>query len=138
MTKVLCLLTYTIDLDILFKEEREGDKIPRCNVTCVDVRAGKFHVKGSGEAIYNVSFGSPGEMPCCSCPDFTKHQLPCKHFFSVFNLHDQWSWASLPTQYLSSPYMSIDWPAIRHYFNLQESTVKIKMMNHNQVNGWIV
>ena len=39
-------------------KRKEGEKFPRCNVTCVDSSAGKFHVKGSGEVVYNVSFGS--------------------------------------------------------------------------------
>ena len=30
-------------------KRNEGEKLPRCNVTCVDLNAGKFHVKGSGE-----------------------------------------------------------------------------------------
>jgi len=98
------------------KRKEEGEKLPTCNVTCVDAHAGKFHVKGSMETVYNVSFGSPEEMPSCSCPDYVKHRLPCKHFFAVFHLHEHWGWESLPTLYLSSPYMSIDWPAIRHYF----------------------
>jgi len=55
-------------------------------------------------------------MPSCSCPDFTKHLLPCKHFFAAFQFDDRWDWTSLPAFYLSSPYMSIDWTAIYYYF----------------------
>jgi len=105
------------------KRKEEGEKLPRSNVTCIDAHAGKFRVKGSRETVYDVSFGSSVEMPSCSCPDFTKHHLPCKHFFAVFQFDDSWNWASLPTLYLSSPYMSIDWIAIRCYFSGKDSEI---------------
>jgi len=43
---------------ILHWRKEVGEKLPRGNVTCIDLRAGKFHVKGSREATYDVSFGS--------------------------------------------------------------------------------
>lgn len=98
------------------RRKAEGEKLPSNYVTCIDLCTGKFQVKGREEQNYTVSFGSPEEMPCCSCPDFTKHFLPCKHFFAIFFWHNQWTWNSLPSLYLSSPYMSIDWPAIHQYF----------------------
>ena len=99
------------------KRKEEGEKLPSCSVTCVDLRTGKFCVKGSGEAVYNISFGSSEEMPSCSCPDFMKYHLLCKHFLAVFHFHDHWKWTSLPSLYLAIPYiMSIDWPVIHHYF----------------------
>jgi len=118
MTVPFHLIFTEILLFHCLKRKAEGEKLESSCVISIDSHTGKFQVKGRGEQPYFVSFGftSLEEMPSCSCPDFTKHFSPCKHFFAIFHWHDYWTWNSLPSSYLSSPYMSIDWPAIHQYF----------------------
>ena len=47
-------------------------------------------------------------QPLCSCKDWTRYQIPCKHFFTVFRYIPLWQWDSLPTSYLQSEYLSQD------------------------------
>ena len=53
--------------------------------------------------------------PSCSCKDWLKHRIPCKHFFAVFRIHSEWSWEQLPQAYLDSSYLSLDTAAVEQY-----------------------
>ena len=54
-----------------------------------------------------VNFGKSSQegMPSCSCKDWIRWHLPCKHFFAVFKLRQVWNWNALPEKYLSSAYL---------------------------------
>ena len=92
-----------------FKEEDVED---------VDANNGMFNVISKKER--NVDFGhsSPDSMPSCSCPDWDKFHLPCKHFFAIilFRLRPAWIWNRLPRIYLESAYLSLDNHALRNYY----------------------
>ena len=77
---------------------------------------GKFTVRGT----YMTDFGVASGEPSCSCKDWIKHKIPCKHFFAVFRLHPEWSWERLPSQYLRSPYLTLDTAAVEQYVNKQD------------------
>ena len=55
-------------------------------------------------------------MPSCTCKDWARWHIPCKHFFAVFREIPDWSWESLPTGYLSSAYLTTDNEALADYF----------------------
>lgn len=57
---------------------------------------------------YSVSFGSESRMPSCTCKDWQKNLLPCKHFCAVFNLEPGWSWDSLCLSYRENPLFMLD------------------------------
>ena len=47
-------------------------------------------------------------MPKCTCTDFTRTGLPCKHFFAVFEHSQDWKWDALPERYRENPHVSLD------------------------------
>ena len=59
---------------------------------------GKFKVKG--KTVHTVDFGMSVGEPSCSCKDWLKHRIPCKHFFAVFRIHPEWSWEQFPQAYI--------------------------------------
>lgn len=73
-----------------------------------DQQNGIFTIKGSSDMIYAVNFGGSSGEPSCSCLDWTKWNIPCKHFFAVFRLIPNWNWSCLPSSYRSSPYLSTE------------------------------
>ena len=79
----------------------------------LDEATGKFEVKGSSEKHHTVFF----EDPSCTCRDWTEWNLPCKHFFCIFELYPQWNWDRLPDRYTKSAYLSTDQAALNSYFS---------------------
>ena len=73
-----------------------------------DEQNGIFTIKGSSENVYTVNFGGSSEEPSCTCFDWTKWNIPCKHFFAIFSLIPNWTWNRLPSSYRSSAYLSTD------------------------------
>ena len=55
-----------------------------------------------------VDFGTQAGKPNCTCQDWAKNNLPCKHFFLIFITTDEWGWSSLPRSYLNGPYLCRD------------------------------
>ncbi len=80
---------------------------------------GKFEVQGKATT-HTVNFGTTSGEPACTCKDWVKHRIPCKHFFGVFRFRPQWCWERLPQSYLQSPYLILDQNAIQQY--VQESS----------------
>ena len=76
------------------------------DTSIIDLDSGKFTVKGTTSEKHTVHFGTENEdhMPSCTCQDWTQWQLPCKHFFAIFNLYPQWGWSQLPVKYFLSEY----------------------------------
>lgn len=67
------------------------------------------------QGTFTVSSSIPGQhhvvdfnAPCCTCEDFKKHKLPCKHFGAVFLLVEGCSFTRLPVTYLSSAHLNLE------------------------------
>lgn len=80
---------------------------------------GQFLVRSQtpeSSQVYTVNF-SPGEfpLPSCSCEDWRKYHLICKHFCAVFR-NTPWKWEKLPEEYRNNPFITIDDDVV-HIFN---------------------
>ena len=62
---------------------------------------GDFHVRSTEnkDQWCQFSLGGKDSMPKCTCPDFSRTGLPCKHFFAVFEHNREWKWDALPLKY---------------------------------------
>lgn len=71
---------------------------------------GEFHIRLTtcNSTWYDLSFGGDNMMPKCTCTDFTRTGLPCKHFFAVFEHSKEWKWDALPERYCENPHVSLD------------------------------
>ena len=77
-------------------------------VRVVDASAGKYSVQSSsGPRVYAVDFGHDTGRPSCTCYEFARRHLPCKHFATVF-LYQQLSFSSLPASYTQHPMLTGD------------------------------
>ena len=102
------------------------DRMSKVNrYTVQDCTEGVFEVLKDTGKKHTVNFGMTTEnnMPSCTCMDWQRHQIPCKHFFSVFVNRPNWQWESLPTTYLQGPYLSMDTMALTTHvgFTMAES-----------------
>ena len=100
------------------RRSRASDSIPASVVKEQEV-AGMFKVSSetSTGTSYNVTLGDSTNIPSCSCLDFSKCFLLCKHFFAVFK-HSTYTWDDLPEWYRSSPYLTLE-----PFFQTQEHEV---------------
>lgn len=79
--------------------------------------AGEASFKVSGQTPsqqHTVSFGSESRMPSCTCEDWQKNLLLCKHFCAVFNLVPGCSWDSLCVTYRENPLFMLDEVCLGH------------------------
>ena len=55
-------------------------------------KEGALIIQRKDGAQYMVNFGrnSQEQMPSCSCKDWTRWHIPCKHFVAVFRLRQAW------------------------------------------------
>ncbi|KAG0430436.1 hypothetical protein HPB47_022706 [Ixodes persulcatus] len=73
-----------------------------------DVKAGSeegtFLIHSANEScgFHEVNFHTPS----CTCFDFIKSKLPCRHFAAVFLLIDGWNFSRLPVAYRDGPHMT--------------------------------
>ncbi|XP_078600554.1 uncharacterized protein LOC144875486 [Branchiostoma floridae x Branchiostoma japonicum] len=69
-----------------------------------------FSVKSQSEPskYHTVYFGDDEDMPCCTCRDWARHLLPCKHFFAIFQQVSGWGWENLPASYKDNPLFTLD------------------------------
>ena len=81
--------------------------------------SGKFEVQGNKKT-HVVDFGLLAGEPSCTCKDWVKYHIPCKHFFGVFRLFPQWGWEALSQSYQQSPYLNLDDQAISEYIKNKE------------------
>ena len=102
----------------------------------IDSEKGVFEVEKTSGSKHRVNFGisSSQQMPSCTCKDWLRYHIPCKHFFAIFTHRSAWSWNNLPQTYLQSAYLSTDTQALQDYFqsstdNLEELSV-IDTENH--------
>ena len=68
-----------------------------------------FQVKSmSKEGYHKVCLGDKHALPTCTCKDWKKFLMPCKHFLAVFEHAQGVSWNSLGEIYTASPFFTID------------------------------
>ena len=93
-------------------------KILADNVHDIDSEKGVFEVEKTSGSKHRVDFGKSNleQMPSCSCKDWLRHHIPCKHFFAIFTHRPAWQWNNLPQTYLQSAYLSTDTQALHNYF----------------------
>jgi len=96
----------------------KSNKYPSDAVECTGEH-GKFHVIKDMKK-HTVNFGSRDITTlACSCKDWKRWHIPCKHFFAVFRWIPQWDWDALPLEYKNSAYLSTDNSAIDEYLTKQ-------------------
>ncbi|KAI8488947.1 hypothetical protein Bbelb_334650 [Branchiostoma belcheri] len=74
---------------------------------------GVFKVTSKGgisQHYHTVNFetSSTNNMPSCTCRDWAKHKMPCKHFCAIFTLEEGWTWDKLSPAYRDNPLFSLD------------------------------
>ncbi|XP_062567168.1 uncharacterized protein LOC134229431 [Saccostrea cucullata] len=68
---------------------------------------GEFQVTSTdGENSYTVNLDNP--MPSCSCLDWKKFHLPCKHMLNIFFHYPGYSWEFLQPEYTDCPHFNLD------------------------------
>ena len=95
-------------LHCLAREEKARKTFSPNDITDTDNENGIFLVHGKSGYTHTVDFGSQTGKPSCTCQDWTRNNIPCKHFFLIFMTKGGWGWSSLPQSYLKSPYLSCD------------------------------
>jgi len=80
---------------------------------------GEFHVIKDTKK-HTVNFGTTDiSKLACSCKDWKRWHIPCKHFFAVFRWMPEWDWDALPSEYKNGAYLSTDNSAIDEYLAKQ-------------------
>lgn len=74
--------------------------------------SGMFIVKSPSGKEHRVQFVAKNHLPHCTCKDWTRWHIPCKHFLAVFTYFPQWGWDRLPKNYLDNEYLSADTSAL--------------------------
>ena len=71
---------------------------------------GAFTVKvaNNQKVTHEVFMGNEATLPRCTCKDFQKTKWPCKHFFGVFKYFPEWNFDSLPVEYTTNPFITLD------------------------------
>ena len=92
----------------LAREEKARKTFSEDDICESDEDKGIFIVKGKSGVVHTINFGKESGKPSCTCQDWTRHNVPCKHFFLIFITKIQWGWTSLPQSYLQGPYLSCD------------------------------
>ena len=106
----------------------EKDNYCESDITTLDEDKGQFAIKCMSGRVCTLCFGNSSEAPSCSCEDWTKYHLPCKHFFAVFHFKKNWTWNQLPENYLNSPRLACD----KSVLNSKEETISIQELTDLQ------
>lgn len=73
--------------------------------------AGHFQVNSPSGKQHEVKISSSSGYPECTCKDWIRWHLPCKHLFAVFTF-TKWKWSDLPSVYLHNEYLCADSKAL--------------------------
>ena len=98
----------TVVLHCLAREEKARKTLSPNHVSYTDSENGLFRVCGKSGYTHTIDFGKQTGKPSCTCQDWIKNNIPCKHFFLIFQTKEGWGWSSLPQSYLKSPYLCCD------------------------------
>ena len=76
------------------------------DIHCIDLDKGTFTVRSSRDSmvIYSVQL----QTPSCTCEAWRKTNFPCKHFYAVFNIFDEWKFCRLPDSYRNNVFITLD------------------------------
>ena len=77
---------------------------------------GTFTIMKQVKGSHTVDFGVDSSEPSCTCKDWKKWKIPCKHFFAVFNTKPEWGWNALPPLYLQSACLSCDTATVTCFY----------------------
>ena len=111
----------------------KGERFPVHSVHDVNGAAGVFEVEKESGSKKTVDFDHHNEwnMPSCTCKDWQRFHLPCKHFFAVFHHRVNWQWEQLPQSYLQSAYLSADSDALAKHFATSSETAHKQQVEHS-------
>lgn len=78
------------------------------NISCLNMDTGIFLVKSESipEKSYHVNVGS--DCPSCTCEDWYKLLLPCKHMCVILRCITAWKWENLHPSYAKNPLFVLD------------------------------
>lgn len=79
-------------------------------------QSGIFTIMKQSNGSHTVNFGVNSSEPSCTCKDWKKWNIPCKHFFAVFSVKAEWGWNALPSSYLQSAYLSCDTDTVTSFY----------------------
>ncbi|XP_062577915.1 uncharacterized protein LOC134239785 [Saccostrea cucullata] len=93
-----------------------SDQIGSGDIKIADDISGRiYHVKSrESSQTYQVTMGSGKKFPHCTCEDFRRNFLLCKHFFAIFKSTNQ-SWSDLSPLYAESPFVNLDFGAVEKH-----------------------
>ena len=74
---------------------------------------GRFEASKTSNGKHTIDFF----LPECSCKDWARYHIPCKHFFAVFEHCPGWDWYKLPQHFQGSSYLSADTTAVQKYLS---------------------
>uniref|UniRef100_A0A7M5U3X9 SWIM-type domain-containing protein n=1 Tax=Clytia hemisphaerica TaxID=252671 RepID=A0A7M5U3X9_9CNID len=77
-------------------ERRKFQKLDRKNMVTMFIKPGPVYLR------YKVIYGSTQELPRCSCPDWKRNYLPCKHILAVLKYMENKSLVPLGKKLLES------------------------------------
>jgi len=111
----------------------KGEKFPAHSVQDINGEAGIFEVEKESGSKKTVDFGicSEENMPACTCKDWLRFHMPCKHFFAVFQHRANWQWEQLPQSYLHSAYLSTDSDALAKHFDTSSTAEALEQQAHS-------
>jgi len=74
--------------------------------------------------------------PSCSCRDWCRHHLPCKHVLAVFMYKPAYGWESLPAAYTQLPIFCLDTEVVGSAVvsDIPEHSCSNEQSQHNDVN----
>ena len=80
--------------NIIIHCQREGkEKLITRGCQETDGEKGIFSVRGNSGYTHTVDFGSQTGKPSCTCQDWARNNILCKHFFLVFMSKGGWGWS---------------------------------------------
>ncbi len=88
-----------------------------------DTTQGIFTLQGNGK-VHTINFGCASGIPTCTCLDWQKWHIPCKHFFCIFRIRKEWGWEALPETYKQSTHLSTHSSDISEQINLALTTTE--------------
>ncbi|XP_053565233.1 uncharacterized protein LOC128655676 [Bombina bombina] len=109
---------YTYDVPVFLKNRprefvahilnRLSTNLSAEDVTTINGTAGIFSITSEfeKEKKYMVDFSQT--VPSCSCEDWRKHLLPCKHMCCIFKFVEDWGWEKLNPVYRTNPLFVLD------------------------------
>ena len=88
------------------KSKFAAQEIQENDITCLNHKEGKFHVKSSRNK--KVSYLVQFIVPSCMCESWRQSTFLCKHFFAIFNFFPKWQFSNLPESYRESVFITLD------------------------------